>query len=214
MRLVDYFCELFAFVLDLFESQEQQDVEAHQIHKRCLELVETARQCGRDHGLEQHRFEQALFAVVVWIDEVIICSDLPFVRQWPNFFLQLHFFNTNNGGDEFYDRLEAIDKKEDELIEIFAYCLALGFHGRLYADSSALAERRAELYNCLSTSPAPSDKLFPAAYRNNNEEYGKPHKRETARTAVLFLLPLVALFCLYVICSYRLDIQMSTIFGG
>lgn len=215
MRLVDCFCELFAYVLHLLDNPAQH-AEARQVHERCLGLVEAARQCGKEMDYERHRFEEALFAVIVWIDEAILCSNLPIRRDWPNFLLQLHFFKTNNGGDEFYDCLDAINPQDDQLIEIFAYCFALGFHGRLYADSAVLDEKCAELYSSLRGVPeaAPSDRLFPAGYRSGKPGRGyRPPQRQAIRNAVLFLLPLFVLGCGYVICSYRLGVQMRAVLG-
>ncbi len=216
MRLVDCFCELFAYVLHLLDDPAQQYAEASQVHERCLGLVEAARQSGKENGYERHRFEEALFAVVVWIDEAILCSSLPIRREWPNYLLQLHFFNTNNGGDEFYDCLEAVNPEDEQLTEVFTYCFALGFHGQLYADSEILAEKRAELYLSLrgDEEAASSDRLFPAGYRSSKAGQGyKPPQRQSMRTAVLFLLPLFVLACGYIICSYRLGVQMRAVLG-
>lgn len=215
MHLVDCFCELFAFVLHLLDTPEQHS-EARQVYERCIGLVEAARERGKEHGYEQDRFEEALFAVIVWIDEAIFCSTLPLKRDWPNFLLQLHYFDTNNGGDEFYDHLDVVNLQDDQLVEVYTYCFALGFRGRLYGAPDALEEKRAQLFNTLNTelkSP-PSDKLFPAGYRGGQNGKGYiPPKGQAARATVLFLLPLFALGCVYVICSYRLDVQLRAVLG-
>ena len=213
MRLVDCFCELFAFILQLVNTQEQQYAEARQVHERCLGLVENARLCCKKRGYEPQRFEPALFAVIVWIDEAILCSNLPFIRDWPNLLLQLHFFNTNNGGDEFYERLEQIDLEDNQLIEVFAYCFALGFHGRLYADTGLLEKQCTELYSRIH-STTPAKKLFPASYCGNERRGYKTPKMRMIQTAVLFLLPFFILVCTYIVCSYRLDVQLHSILGG
>lgn len=213
MRLIDCFCELFAFVLQLVaNTQDYQYAEARQVHGRCLDLVEEARQCCKKRGYEQQRFEQALFAITVWIDETILCSSLPFIQDWPNLLLQLHFFNTNNGGDEFYERLEQLDLEDNQLIEIFAYCFAFGFHGRLYADTVLLEKQRTELYGRLH-STTPAKKLFPASYCGNETRGYKTPMLRMMQTAILFMLPFFILVCTYLICSYRLDIQLHSILG-
>lgn len=212
MRLVDCFCDFFAFVLQLLDTPEQH-TEARQVHERCLGLVEAAQQCCKKRGYEQHRFEQALFAVIVWADEAVLCSNLPFIRDWPNFLLQIHFFNTNNGGEEFYERLNHLDLEDNQIIEVFAYCFAFGFHGRLYADTVLLDKQRTELYSRLH-STTPAKKLFPASYCGNEKRGYKTPKMMMMQTAVLFLLPLSLLIGMYVICSYRLDVQLTAALGG
>jgi type VI secretion system protein ImpK len=214
MRLIDCFCDLLSFSLSLPDNPEQY-TDARQVQEYCLGLVEEARQCGREREYDEQQFEEALFAVIIWIDEAILCSDLPFTQDWPTYQLQRLLFGINNGGDEFYNRLDAVDRQDTQLLEVFAYCLALGFHGRLYGDTAALEERRSELNSRLHGDSAPSDKLFPAGYRSGNDKYGyRPPKIYALRTAALFLLPLSILIGIYFICFYRLDIHMRSVLGG
>lgn len=214
MRLVDCFCDLFAYTLNLAEHQEQ-DLDAQQVQENFLKRIEESRQCAQERDYNQQQFEEALFAVAVWVDEIILCSNLPLVTSWPSYQLQLHFFGINNGGDQFYDHLDAVDRQDTELLEIFAYCLAFGFHGRLYGDTAALEERRAELNSRLHNESAPSDKLFPASYRSNTGKKGYKAPRIYAlRTLVFFLLPLSFLIGIYFILFYRLDIHMQSVLGG
>ncbi|XOF34788.1 MAG: DotU family type IV/VI secretion system protein [Candidatus Electrothrix sp. YB6] len=214
MRLVDCFCDLFAFVLRLSENAEQY-TDARQVHEHCLGLIEEVRECGRQRGYDQQQFEEALFAVIVWMDEAILCADLPFRSEWSNHLLQRHLFHTNNGGDEFYDRLEAADRQDEQLLEVFAYCFALGFRGRFYGDPASLEERRAALYSRLDNGSAPSKKLFPAGYRSSNERHGyRPPKMYMLRSFALFLVPLSVLIGIYCIFFYRLDVHMRAVLGG
>ena len=213
MRLVDCFCEIFSFVLQLLDASGQHSAEARQVHERCLGLVEAARQCCNERGYEQGRFEQALFAVIVWIDEAILCSSLPLAHDWPGLLLQLHFFNTNNGGDEFYARLAKLDVEDDQLSEVFAYCFAFGFHGRLHEDTVLIEKHRSDLHSRLHVT-TPSKKLFPASYCGNERRGYKTPKLRMMQTSFLFLLPLSFLICMYLVCSYRLDVQLRTALGG
>ncbi|MCI5163199.1 MAG: DotU family type IV/VI secretion system protein [Candidatus Electrothrix sp. AX5] len=213
MRLIDCFCDLLSFSLSLPDSPEQY-TDARQVQEYCLGLVEEARQCGREREYDEQQFEDALFAVIIWIDEAILCSDLPFTQDWPTYQLQRLLFGINNGGDEFYNRLDAVDRQDTQLLEIFAYCLALGFHGCLYGDTAALEERRLELNSRLHGDSAPSGKLFPAGYRSGNDKYGyKPPKIYALRTAALFLLPLSVLVGIYLFFFYRLNLQMPSVLG-
>ena len=214
MRLVDCFSGLFSFVLRLPDNAEQYS-DARQVQEHCLGLIEEARQCCKERGYDQQQAEEALFAVIVWADEMILCSDLPFIHDWPTYQLQRYFFGINSGGDEFYDRLDAVDRQDTQLLEVFAYCLALGFHGRLYGDTAALEARRTELNSRLYGDSAPSDKLFPAAYRSSKDRHGyKPPRLYALRTLVWFLLPLSVFISIYFICFFRLDIQMQKVLGG
>ncbi|MCI5130599.1 MAG: DotU family type IV/VI secretion system protein [Candidatus Electrothrix sp. EH2] len=213
MRLVDCFCDLFAFVLRLSENAAQYS-DARQVHEHCLGLVEEVRECGRKRGYDQPRFEEALFAVIVWMDEAILCADLPFTADWSNYLLQRHLFQTNNGGDEFYDRLETADRQDEQLLEVFAYCFALGFCGRLYGDTDSLEEQHAALYSRLHNGSSPSKKLFPSGYCSSERHGYKPPKVYMLRSLALFLVPLSLLIAVYCLCFFRLDMQMRGILGG
>ena len=213
MRLVDCFCDFFVFVLRLSEHPDQY-ADARQVHEHCLGLAEEARECGRKRGYNQQQFEEALFAVIVWMDEAVLCADLPFTNDWSNYLLQRHLFHTNNGGDELYDRLEAADRQDEQLLEVFAYCFALGFRGRLYGDPASLEERRSALYDRVHNGSSPSKKLFPAGYCSS-ERYGyKPPKTHILRSFALFLVPFSVLIGFYLFCFYRLDVHMRAVLRG
>lgn len=180
MSLVDCFCELFAYILHVMHKPEQEQMKSEDVHDHCLELVESARQCGLENGYEQARFDDGLFAVVVWIDETILCSRVPFRHEWANQLLQRQLFDTTNGGDEFYDRLDGIDPGDKILLEVFAYCFALGFHGQLYAEPDAADEKRIELLSVMNPDFAPTQtgKLLPALEKRRNELLSKKNDGE------------------------------------
>ena len=208
MRLVDCFCDIFAFILTLPDNQEQYP-DAHEVQKDCLQRIEEARQCAMSREYNKQQFETALFAVIVWIDETILCSDLAFIHDWTTHQLQFHFFDINNGGDEFYKRLDAIDHQDTQLLEVFAYCLAFGFHGRLYGDRATLEKRRAKLNTTCYRDSSPSDKLFPAGYRSGTDRNGyTPPRIHALRSFIILLLPLSMLIGTYFILFHRLDTHM------
>ncbi len=138
MRLIDCFSSLISFAL---YSQNRPDLtaldSAEKIHARCKQFVEESRMCCQDKGYSEAQQEGALFAVVAWVDEYRLCAAEQADSQWLHYELQRTFFNTSNAGDEFYDRFHAIAAEDKELLEVYAYCLALGFRGRLYDDPEA-----------------------------------------------------------------------------
>jgi type VI secretion system protein ImpK len=82
----------------------------------------------------------ARFALTAFIDEAIGRSDWHGAREWGNNPLAFEQFQTNNAGDEFFDRLEDIRRRPDvktDLLEVYYTCLTLGFEGKY-----ALAEPR------------------------------------------------------------------------
>ncbi len=56
--------------------------------------------------------------------------------------MQVAYFGTWNGGEEFFSRLAALDEREDQAREVYFYCLAMGFKGSLFRqDDQEILER-------------------------------------------------------------------------
>ena len=73
----------------------------------------------------------ALLAVCVWADEQIMNAQWDGVSEmWPNSLLQKEFFNTNLGGELFYEKLDTLFGDTMIAHDVFALCLAQGFKGR------------------------------------------------------------------------------------
>lgn len=91
---------------------------------------------------------QALFAVCAFADESILTSSWPGRREWMGRKLQQQHFDTGNGGEEFYTRLETLLTEEGadteegglpggpqhgeqkrDVLEVYLACLHLGFRG-------------------------------------------------------------------------------------
>ncbi len=135
MKLIDCYAPLISFTLyDHAHEQAKDDNSAQKVHERFLELVEQGRRCCNGHGYTPHQREEALFAVVVWIDEFRLCEAEHSGPQWFHYELQRALFNTSNGGDEFYEHLSRISPEDNELRDVFIYCLSLGFRGRFFDD--------------------------------------------------------------------------------
>jgi len=91
---------------------------------------------------------QARFALVAWLDEVILRSSWPGRDEWAGQPLQLRLFRTNRAGNEFFAHLAALRPEWLGAREIFLLVLSLGFEGQ-YHDQPA--ERRAVMLQQLDT---------------------------------------------------------------
>lgn len=90
----------------------------------------------------------ARFALVAWLDEVILRSSWPGRDEWAGQPLQLRLFRTNRAGNEFYEHLARLRPEWLGAREVFLLVLSLGFEGQ-YHDQPA--ERRAVLLQQLDT---------------------------------------------------------------
>lgn len=161
MRLIDCFSPLISVALHAQNSE----MGAESVAEQLTTLVERCRVLCGDHGYSAHQREQALFAVAVWIDEQRLCDER-LRGQWVHYSLQKALFNTTNGGDEFYNRFEQLDKADTELCEVYLYCLVMGFRGKMFDSEDVFEQFCQETFGCDSASIGGSlpEPLFPASY--------------------------------------------------
>jgi type VI secretion system protein ImpK len=86
------------------------------------------------------------FAVVAYLDAVILNSNEPIRAEWERKTLQEELFGQTDAGVVFFEKLERLRSRRDsrqlaDVLEVFLLCLLLGFEGR-YAGGL-----RGELYS-------------------------------------------------------------------
>ena len=110
----------------------------------------------------------AEFAIVAFLDEVVLSSDDPGRHEWSKQTLSVELFREAQAGEAFFDRLESYRSRRDslqlaDLLEVYLLCLMLGFQGRyvnMTGELNAIADR---IYRRIQgIRPLTSD-LFPEA---------------------------------------------------
>jgi len=169
VRLVDCFIETKAFTLHFLERVERDQPSYDEVEAHYRELIHKAKERSEDEELRPPELEAALFAVCAWIDEALLMSQWKEKEQWRASPLQVVYFGTWNGGEEFFSRLAALDEREDQAREVYYYCLAMGFKGSLFRqdDQEILerikAEQRAGIATRYRAQPGLGP-LFPLSY--------------------------------------------------
>jgi type VI secretion system protein ImpK len=152
--LPDLCAKCFAYTLWLVQAPAAQALDVRTIHQRYDELLREFDAEGRRAGYEVGQVRLAMFALVAFIDELMLTSRHPAKAGWSDQPLQLTYFNENSAGEEFYVRLEAARRGESardvDVQEAFYLCLSLGFHGR-YAGSSRAEKQRRSLMEQLAS---------------------------------------------------------------
>lgn len=128
MRLVDNFLKVFAFVSTVVK---QGTTELKALRERVEQLISESGATARKDGVTEEDYKLALFAVVAWADEIVLCSELPDTVAWEKLPLQTRYFNTTRAGVEFYTKLEALTSQQSSVREVYYVALALGFCGKL-----------------------------------------------------------------------------------
>lgn len=94
--------------------------------------------------------QAALLAVCAWADERIMNAEWAGVSEvWPDTLLQKKYFNTNLGGDLFYEKLKNLFSDTLVAHDVFALCLAQGFKGKyvLNLDLDEYEKKKKEVIN-------------------------------------------------------------------
>lgn len=182
MKIVDCFTELIVYTLE-FKKDAQNEIFT--IEKLVSDYTSLIEKLEDDFDIANVTYQEALFPVVAWIDEVILSSNKSDKKLWRKELLQKRFFNTSNAGYEFFERLEKLDSQAFELRLLYIYSLFLGFKGRYY--SSEDAEKLKKIFetnknmlsrdflehfpkkvfrNAYAQNELPSKKSFGASYKN------------------------------------------------
>jgi type VI secretion system protein ImpK len=163
------FTDLIAFTLLFRESSTERAWAPSELRDRLVALIEAQERRARAGEAAWDAYVEARFAVLAWVDEMILNSPWPGRGEWQHLMLAYH--GTLNAGKEFFERLERLPAGARDVREIYYYCLALGFEGKfaLVESPRALRELRQTLYHQLVASSGgalPADsRLFPEAYR-------------------------------------------------
>jgi type VI secretion system protein ImpK len=99
------------------------------------------------YALEDVR--DAEFAIVAFLDEVVLSSDDPGSREWAKQTLSVELFREARAGEVFFDRLDSYRSRRGatqlaDLLEVYLLCLLLGFQGRyvnMPGELHAIADR-------------------------------------------------------------------------
>ncbi|WP_449433500.1 DotU/TssL family secretion system protein [Pseudomonas putida] len=138
-RLLDLFSQTLSFGLDLDERIAKGAVEeqASELQQSLRDLLNQAHSRCLAAGKLPDQVERAAFAVAAWLDEVLTRNPNWWHTVTP---LQVTLFNTNNAGNEFFDKLSSLRSEEDELRELYYHVLLLGFVGQYYYETGEQGE--------------------------------------------------------------------------
>ena len=122
---------IFKYVLDLLDAIHR-DEHPNPLDQRLAirGLLEHAEAIlGR-----RREWELACYAIVAWIDEMLVDSSWNGAEWWSNNVLEVELFNSRLCFEEFYIRAkQAAMLAQRDALEVFYLCMMLGFRG-LYRD--------------------------------------------------------------------------------
>ena len=169
MRLVDCFLEILGYALYLTRKPGDPPPEIDTVKQDLARLLDQSALRAKAGGFSDSDCDQARFGVCAFVDEVILCSTWEQRDQWRTESLQRRIYRTTNAGQEFYERLAALEPGRNNVREVYCLCLAMGFVGAYYDpdQQEALEEiKRANLALFWESDEEGllGEALFPGAY--------------------------------------------------
>ncbi len=161
----------FVATVLLFESApEAQRPDSGVLRSRLLGALDQIAKHPGMQAVPADEFEEARFALVVWADEVVLRSEWSGREDWFRDPMQLQLFRTNRGGNEFYERLEALRPEQHHAREIYFLCLCMGFEGQwagYEAERRQIVQQQYEMLRAAGRAGeiAGASPLAPTAYR-------------------------------------------------
>jgi len=116
-------------------SGRQPLVNAEMFRRRTKEaLAEVTREAMKRNYAAEHTIETD-FALVAFLDEVILSSKDPAKDEWVQRPLQEELFNITTAGELFFTRIERLLTRADtqelaDMLEVYYLCILLGFEGQ------------------------------------------------------------------------------------
>lgn len=131
-RLAELAADALAFAVQLRGAPEPDAEGLRADVRRLLSAFDAAAQVA---GKEPAVVDAARYAMVAFLDEIVLTSSWDLRQGWSGRPLQMEYFNDFTAGQEFYNKLEALrggDGQRGEALEIYGLVLGLGFRG-MYA---------------------------------------------------------------------------------
>lgn len=120
-------------IAQLREAEEASLPTASELHARLRASVDELLRRAAAAGYGREEANDIAYAVVALADEVVLSKGSDELRAyWGDQPLQLHFFQENVAGEQFFARLDAIrkDPRRGELLRAYYLALLFGFQGR------------------------------------------------------------------------------------
>ncbi|MCF6228429.1 MAG: DotU family type IV/VI secretion system protein [Planctomycetes bacterium] len=155
--LADICSELFAFAFQLRASKDPgagADVKT-EVAKLFMHFEDAATSAR----YKPESVQLAKYALVAYIDEIVLGSHFPMKDDWAGSPLQLEYFNDFAAGEEFYNKLDSIRNGSSDdrssILQVYFLALTHGFKGK-FIDLKGMEERKAligQLSNDLREGP-------------------------------------------------------------
>lgn len=130
-HLVNAFFDLLVLGVHARDSRDLGRLES--LQTKVDQMLEEADRQGTVFRYSRETLIEARYAVVAFLDEMILQSGWDQKNQWASHLLQYKYFQTQIAGEELFHHLTTLRRKfpvNTDLLEVFHACLMLGFEGK------------------------------------------------------------------------------------
>ncbi len=109
-----------------------------------------------------HDFELARYALVYWIDEILINAPWAHALEWRQHILEWEIYQERFRADKFFEKShEAEGLAETDPLETYYLCVAMGFRGKHRDGQTELRRWGERVYNRIVAGGKQTDKFLP-----------------------------------------------------
>ncbi len=221
MRLVDFYIEALLTTRKLVPMLiDNSDKSADEVKSSLVQLLDQSRDNAISAGLTLNQASSALFAIVSYIDEMILTSTWSNKSKWQQVSLQRHYFDTTNAGREFFERLNKLNRQgEDRSIrEVFLLCLGLGYKGQYFLPDDRPKIEEIRVFNLDLLLPEDANQtlektqLFEQAYQATIRE-GRQATSRTNLIPFFTAVPVFVIIGVFVFYALQINDWLAQIMG-
>ena len=122
------------------QAQRQRIADGASFRKRTKATLQEVEQVAVAAGYDVRDIHDTHFAVVAFLDSVVLHSKDPVRAEWESKTLQEELFGKSDAGVVFFEKLEHFRTRRDsqqlaDILEVYLLCLLLRFEGR-YSDAA------------------------------------------------------------------------------
>jgi type VI secretion system protein ImpK len=117
------------------QAKREHIPDAEVFRRRTMRALQDVERDARAAGYEPDDVHDTHFAVVAFLDSVVLNSTEPGRAEWERKTLQEELFGQTDAGVVFFEKLERLRSRRDsrrlaDILEVYLLCLLLGFEGR------------------------------------------------------------------------------------
>lgn len=196
------------YVVDFPRRLEQgEDPPLREVRSDLTALLAEAEQRASTRDLAGD-FATAKYALVYWVDEILINSSWSHALEWRDHILEWEYYRERLAGEEFFEKArQAEGFTRTDALEVFFLCVALGFQGKYAVNPAELARWSARVYARVASASQPADRFLPEDPRDG--ELG-PLAPLPGKSMLLGVSVLVSVTALVTLACFLLAVHLTS----